>query len=142
MRDPDPKYDNGRVSKHAVERRVAQSHVLARAVGLDLVAAGWRPTVVDYFGAVTKQRIVADVAEAKGENFAAMIDHLKKGDMAREAERMLDDAGWLPEPLRTPPVRDASSAERVEEPGEARSGGDGDNPSDGFDDPDYAIAAE
>jgi YspA, cpYpsA-related SLOG family len=27
------------------------------------------------------------------------IDHLKKGDMAKEAERLLCDTGWLPEPL-------------------------------------------
>jgi ParB family chromosome partitioning protein len=25
---------------------------------------------------------------------------LKKGDMAKEAERLLADTGWLPEPLR------------------------------------------
>jgi len=31
-----------------------------------------------------------------------MIDHLKKADMAREAERLLDETDWLPEPLRTP----------------------------------------
>ena len=29
-----------------------------------------------------------------------LIDHLKKGDMAREAERLLEGTGWLPEPLR------------------------------------------
>ncbi|TIV78546.1 MAG: DNA-binding protein, partial [Mesorhizobium sp.] len=29
-----------------------------------------------------------------------LIDHLKKGDMAKEAERLLADTGWLPEPLR------------------------------------------
>ena len=29
-----------------------------------------------------------------------LIDHLKKGDMTREAERLLDSTGWLPEPLR------------------------------------------
>ena len=28
-----------------------------------------------------------------------LIDHLKKGDMAKEAERLLDGTGWLPEPL-------------------------------------------
>lgn len=99
-----PKYDNGRVSKHSIERRLAHSHVLARAVGLDLVAAGWRPTVDGYFRSVTKPRILVDVAEARGEQFAGMIDHLKKGDMAREAERLLEDAQWLPEPLRTPPA--------------------------------------
>ena len=99
-----PKYDNGRVSQHGVERRIAHSHVLARAVGLDMVAAGWKPTVEGYFRGVTKPRILADVVEAMGSQFADMIDHLKKGDMAREAERLLEDAAWLPEPLRTPEV--------------------------------------
>ncbi|OJY71592.1 MAG: chromosome partitioning protein ParB [Sphingobium sp. 66-54] len=102
-----PKYDNGRISKHSIERRIAHSHVLARAVGLDLVGAGWRPTVEGYFRSVTKPRILADVAEAKGPKFAEMIDHLKKGDMANEAERLLEDARWLPEPMRTPELLDA-----------------------------------
>ena len=31
---------------------------------------------------------------------AQLIDHLKKADMAKEAERLLDGSGWLPEPLR------------------------------------------
>ena len=101
-----PKYDNGRISKATVERRLAHSHVLARAVGLDVVGAGWRPTLADYFSSVTKPRILADVTEAKGARFAEMIDHLKKGDMAREAERLLEDAGWLPEPMRTPDTAD------------------------------------
>lgn len=106
-----PKYDNGRVSKHSVERRIAHSHILARAVGLDLVGAGWRPTVAGYFQSVTKPRILADVAEAKGPKFAEMIDHLKKGDMANEAERLLEDAGWLPEPMRTPILPDEATAD-------------------------------
>ncbi|WP_298193068.1 ParB/RepB/Spo0J family partition protein [Novosphingobium sp.] len=114
-----PKYDNGRISKSSVERRVSHSHVLARAVGLDLIGAGWRPTVAGYLGSVTKQRIIADVAEAKGAKFAEMIDHLKKGDMAREAERLLEDSDWLPEPMRTPVPVDAApiDAAQGEEPG-------------------------
>src|SRR3546814_4454832 len=36
-------YD-GRVSAHGIARRLAHSHILARAVGLDVVEAGWRPT--------------------------------------------------------------------------------------------------
>ncbi|MCF8710330.1 ParB/RepB/Spo0J family partition protein [Rhizorhapis sp. SPR117] len=106
-----PKYDNGRISKHSVERRISHSHVLARAVGLDLVGAGWRPTVEGYFRSVTKPRILADVAEAKGSKFAEMIDHLKKGDMANEAERLLEDAGWLPEPMRTPELLNAPAGD-------------------------------
>lgn len=101
-----PKYDNGRISAHTVERRLSHSDVLARAVGLDMIGAGWRPTVDNYFRSVTKSRILVDVTDAKGPKFAQMIDHLKKGDMAREAERLMEDAQWLPEPLRTPDMAD------------------------------------
>jgi len=113
-----PKYNNGRVSAHTVERRIAHSHVLARAVGLDPVAAGWKPTADGYFRSVTKPRILADVAEAKGDQFAGMIDHLKKGDMAREAARLLEDAGWLPEPMRTP-ILEAQAAPEAANDGDA-----------------------
>lgn len=93
---------NGRVSAHMIERRLEHSHVLARAVGLDMVEAGWKPTADNYLSRVTKPRILMAVTEARCEQTAGLIDHLKKGDMAKEAERLLDDSGWLPEPLRTP----------------------------------------
>ena len=38
--------------------------------------------------------------EAKGEGTAQLLDHLKKGEMATEAERLLKGSGWLPEVLR------------------------------------------
>lgn len=104
--EPAPKYDNGRTSAHTVARRIEHAHVLARTVGLDMVAAGWAPTVENYFGGITKPRILEAVAEAKGPQTAGLIEHLKKDDMAREAERLLADAGWLPEPLRTPVIDD------------------------------------
>ncbi|MCP1866142.1 ParB family chromosome partitioning protein [Bradyrhizobium japonicum] len=75
--------------------------MLARAVGLDMVQAGWRPTVDNYLGRVTKPRILEAVREARGESSAQLIDHLKKADMAKEAERLLGGSGWLPEPLRS-----------------------------------------
>jgi len=65
-----------------------------------MVRAGWRPTVDNYLGRVTKLRILEAVPEAKGEASAQRIDHQKKADMAKEAERLLNDAGWLPGPLR------------------------------------------
>jgi ParB family chromosome partitioning protein len=40
------------------------------------------------------------VREAKGEGTAQLLDHLKKGEMATEAERLLKGSGWLPEVLR------------------------------------------
>ena len=48
-----------------------------------------------------------DIA-SRGDASAQPIDHLKKPDMAREAERLLAGTGWEPEPLRTP---DAQAAE-------------------------------
>jgi ParB family transcriptional regulator, chromosome partitioning protein len=83
-------------------RRLAHADTLARAVKLDMAAAGWSPTVDNYLGRVPKARILEAVREAKGEASAQLIDHLKKPDMAGEAERLLAGAGWVPEPLRTP----------------------------------------
>jgi ParB family chromosome partitioning protein len=98
--EPANRYNAGAVSGHSVRRRLEQADVLARAVGLDMVAVGWKPTADNYLGRVTKPRILEAVREAKGESSAQLIDHLKKGDMAREAERLLEGTGWLPEPLR------------------------------------------
>lgn len=92
-------------------RRIVHAGQLAQAVGLDMVAAGWTPTVDNYLGRVTKARILEAVREAKGEASAQLIDHLKKPDMAKEAERLLAGSGWLPEPLR---LLDADTA--VDEP--------------------------
>lgn len=90
----------GAVTAHCVQQRIAQADRLARALGLDMVEAGWTPTVGNYLGRVTKPSIIDAVREAKGEQASQLIDHLKKGDMAKEAERLLADSGWLPEPLR------------------------------------------
>ena len=80
--------------------RLDQADRLARAAGLDMVEAGWRPTVGNYLGRVTRARILEAVREGAGERSAQLVDHLKKSDMAREAERLLVESGWLPEPLR------------------------------------------
>jgi ParB family chromosome partitioning protein len=98
--EPASRYNLGRVTTDSVRSRLEQADVLARAVGLDMVQAGWTPTVDNYLGRVTKPRILEAVREAKGEASAGLIDHLKKTDMAREAERLLEGTGWLPEPLR------------------------------------------
>jgi ParB family chromosome partitioning protein len=83
-------------------RALAHADRLAQAVGLDMAAAGWTATVDTYLGRVTKARILDAVREAKGEAAAQQIDHLRKPDMAREAERLLEGSGWLAEPLRLP----------------------------------------
>ena len=95
---------------HGVQQRIHEADRLARATGLNMVEVGWRPTVDNYFGRVTKPRILDAVREAKGEETAQLINHLKKPDMAKEAERLLADSGWLPEPLRLPALDDDVSS--------------------------------
>ncbi|MEP7457601.1 ParB/RepB/Spo0J family partition protein [Phyllobacterium sp. SB3] len=136
------------LSQHSLDKRVAHADRLARAVGLDMVEAGWRPTSANYLGRVTKARILEAVREGAGERSAQLIDHLKKGDMAKEAERLLAETGWLPEPLRL--VADDTAVEPIQaEPDEvielpqfltARGGDDGEPAAE--EDPAALIAAE
>lgn len=115
---PNP-YSGSGVSEHGLKVRLSQADRLARATGMDMVEAGWRPTVGNYLGRVTKARILEAVREGAGERAAQLIDHMKKGDMAKEAERLLADTGWLPEPLRVSGGVDEPNAE-----GADRGGGD------------------
>lgn len=110
--EPATRFNQGRVSAHGVRTRLDQADILVRAVGLDMAQVGWKPTVDNYLGRVTKPRILEAVREAKGEPSAQLIDHLKKADMAKEAERLLDDSGWLPEPLRLVDVTAAQQQDR------------------------------
>ena len=74
---------------------------IAELVGLDM-SEHWTPTADNFFARITKGRILAAVREAKGEAASQLIDHLRKPDMAREAERLIAGTGWLPQPLRSP----------------------------------------
>ena len=94
------RYGGPGISQHGLNHRLGQADRLVQAVRLDMVEAGWRPTVDNYLGRVPKRRILDAVREGAGERAAQLIDHLKKGDMAKEAERLLTNTGWLPEPLR------------------------------------------
>ncbi|MGJ4929757.1 ParB N-terminal domain-containing protein [Bradyrhizobium sp. HKCCYLS2038] len=109
--EPANRVHQGRQSAHGIRGRLEQADRLSRAVGLDMIRAGWKPTVDNYLGRVTKHRILQTVREAKGEASAQLIEHLKKSDMAREAERLLDGSGWLPEPLRGAETDVAPAAE-------------------------------
>ena len=88
------------ISAGGLIRRMAQADLIVRAVDLDMVEAGWEPTVDGYLNRVPKARILEALREAKGEGTAQLLDHLKKGEMATEAERLLKGSGWLPEVLR------------------------------------------
>jgi ParB family transcriptional regulator, chromosome partitioning protein len=130
-------YD-GRISAHGVAQRIRAADALACVVGLDMAEAGWTPTVDNYLGRVTKPRIIEAVRQARGDSTAVLIEHLKKGDMAREAERLLEGTGWLPEPLRMP-VAEPSDEEVADLPDFLAGDGDGEE-AEGDDG--YAIAAE
>ncbi|MBY0611317.1 MAG: ParB/RepB/Spo0J family partition protein [Beijerinckiaceae bacterium] len=82
-------------------RALAHADQLADAVDLDMVATGWVPTVDAYLGRVTKARILSAITEARGEEAANRIAHMKKGEMAATAQELLAGTGWLPEVLRT-----------------------------------------
>ncbi len=135
--EPVKGYD-GRISAHGVAQRIKAADALATVVGLDMAEAGWTPTVDNYLGRVTKPRIIEAVREARGDATAVLIEHLKKGDMAREAERLLEGTGWLPEPLRMP-VAEPDNDEGADLPDFLAR--DGDTEQAEADDA-YAIAAE
>ena len=82
-------------------KAIAHADRLAETLSLDLAAAGWTPSADNYFGRVSKARILEAVREAKGEPSVELIAHLKKAEMATEAARLLEGTDWLPEPLRT-----------------------------------------
>lgn len=130
------RYNQGSVSERTVTGRIAHSHILARATGLDMVAAGWIPTVDNYLGRVTKPHILAAVEEARGTEAAQRIDGLKKPEMAKAAEELLAGSGWLAEPLRTPVVEPAAND------GEQAVDVDTNPGDDGTGDADFAVAAE
>ncbi|WP_137114141.1 ParB/RepB/Spo0J family partition protein [Mesorhizobium sp. GR13] len=80
-------------------KALAHADVVAGSLQFDMVEAGWTPTVA-LLGRLTKARILQAVREARGEEAAQLIDHMKKDIMAREAARLLEGSNWLPEPLR------------------------------------------
>ena len=56
--------------------------------------------------------------EAKGKGTAQLLDHLKKGEMAIEAERLLKGSRWLPEVLRRSDLVALASEEIAEGQGD------------------------
>jgi len=145
---PNP-YSGSGVSEHGLKVRLTQADRLARATGLDMAEVGWRPTVGNYLGRVTKARILEAVREGAGERAAQLIDHMKKGDMAKEAERLLAETGWLPEPLRLTGADGDGTIEPVDQDGGDEAlptflteDDDEEEPADVEEDEDAMIAAE
>ena len=98
---PNPLSASG-ISEKQLQTRMAEADRLARVTDLDMAEAGFRPTVANYFGRVTKKRILEAIAKGVGDNIANLLDLQKKDkmEMAAVAEERLANTGWLPEPLR------------------------------------------
>jgi ParB family transcriptional regulator, chromosome partitioning protein len=84
----------------------AHAAILAREIGLDMTAY-WQPTATNYFGKVSKERIVQAVREGASEQAARNIVAKRKSDMAEAAETLLSGKGWLPALLRQSPDKAA-----------------------------------
>ncbi len=106
------------ITSGGLTRRMAQADLVSQAVDLDMVEAGWEPTVDSYLNRVPKARILEAVRKAKGEGTAQLLDHLKKGEMAVEAERLLKGSRWLPEVLRRSDLVALASEEIAEGQGD------------------------
>ena len=77
------RYGGSGVTANGLRRRLDQADRLARAVNLDMAEIGWRPTVDNYLGRVTKSRILEAVREAKGEGAAQLIGKDRDGQGSR-----------------------------------------------------------
>lgn len=88
------------VSQHGLDVRLPCADRLARATDLDMVL-GLAPDRRQL--SRPRDQAADHRGGARGRwraGGAQLIDHLKKGDMATEAERLLAETGWLPELLR------------------------------------------
>ncbi|MDD5364816.1 MAG: ParB/RepB/Spo0J family partition protein [Gallionellaceae bacterium] len=80
---------------------------LAQAVGLDM-AAWWQPTADGYFRYVPKAAILQAVGEYAPEQVNRLAK-LKKGDIASEAERLVNGTGWMPAIFRAEGLREVGA---------------------------------
>jgi ParB family chromosome partitioning protein len=87
---------------HRADECEAHAAVLAREIGLDMTAY-WQPTAANYFGRVSKERILHAIREAASDQEAQKIASMKKHAMAEAATAALAGKGWLPSVLRTAP---------------------------------------
>jgi ParB family chromosome partitioning protein len=96
------------------EEHQADADRLARALSLDM-ADWWRPTKAGFLERITKGQILQTVTEGVSAEAAGRLSGLTKGAMAEQAEVLLAESRWLPEPLRTPMASVASSAKPAAE---------------------------
>jgi ParB family chromosome partitioning protein len=73
--------------------------LLSDAAGLDM-RMWWKPTRANFLNRLTKNEILETVSEGVSQQTSWRLAGLKKERMAKEAEKLLADSGWLPLPLR------------------------------------------
>ncbi|MAE86198.1 MAG: hypothetical protein CMB80_25920 [Flammeovirgaceae bacterium] len=73
---------------------------LADLLQLDMTKY-WKPSASLYFNHIAKDNILKAVKEVKGLEVADSLKKLKKADLAKAAEKRLENSNWLPEPLQT-----------------------------------------
>jgi ParB family chromosome partitioning protein len=87
---------------NTLERQATPESIatLASAVHLDM-GEWWRPSRSNLLDRLTKDEILAAVSEGVSQQAAWRLAGLKKERIAKEAEKLLGESGWLPGPLRT-----------------------------------------
>ncbi|MCK9511732.1 MAG: ParB/RepB/Spo0J family partition protein [Pigmentiphaga sp.] len=90
---------------------------LAQAVGLDM-AAWWQPTAEGYFKHVSKAMILDAVGEFAPDHVSRLAK-LKKADIASEAERLVEESGWMPAIFRVEGWQDEAIDIDTDEPVDA-----------------------
>lgn len=99
-------------SVNAVDRKfssrkdaLAHADQMGRALNVDM--CDWFETTAEsYFAHVNRPTIQAVVAEVRGEDFAAGVAGMKKGEAAEYAAVSIKDSGWLPPHVRIAPAPD------------------------------------
>lgn len=101
--------------------------LLAQAVGLDM-AAWWRPTAEGYFRHIPKAAILQAVTEFAPEHVTRLAK-LKKADVANEAERLAEGAGWMPPIFRSEDLSHNQEEMQSEDPAQdvPEDSGDGES---------------
>ncbi len=89
--------------------RKVSADLLCQALMLDM-ADWWRPTQAGFFDRITKDQILAAVAEGISRAAMHSLTGYKKNQISRRAEELLGPTRWLPEPLRTPAVSEPDRA--------------------------------
>jgi ParB family transcriptional regulator, chromosome partitioning protein len=91
-------------TKHGGQGANALRHADDLAAALQLDMRQWfTPTASNFFGKISKQAMLAAIAEARGTPCAPSWEKLKKAELAALAEHHTAGTGWLPKPVRLRP---------------------------------------